>query len=172
MDTEIRMQTNQDMLTLEDEIATLLTDLSAIQNDLLQVLSNKRDLMAAGDTDAMSRLQPAEQELCDRLQQCHDRRADLLRTASDQGMPADNLRELAKALPGQNLDGFGRQADEIASRMRLLQHQSLTNWVLAQKSLLHISQMLEIIASGGQLQPTYSKGEPTRPRGSLVDQEV
>ncbi|MCU0373434.1 MAG: hypothetical protein MUE56_09370, partial [Ignavibacteria bacterium] len=30
--------------------------------------------------------------------------------------------------------------------MRLLQHQSLTNWVLAQRSMLHLSQLLEIIA--------------------------
>ena len=56
--------------------------------------------------------------------------------------------------------------------MRLLQHQSLTNWVLAQKALLHVAQMLEIIATGGRLKPTYGKDAwPRTPRGRLVDQD-
>jgi hypothetical protein len=45
---------------------------------------------------------------------------------------------------------------EAAERSRLLQHQCLTNWVLVQRTLLHLSQLIEIIATGGRLQPTYS----------------
>jgi hypothetical protein len=56
--------------------------------------------------------------------------------------------------------------------MRLLQHHSLTNWVLAQRSLLHITQLLEIVATGGRLQPTYGKGASSHARGALVDQEA
>jgi hypothetical protein len=56
--------------------------------------------------------------------------------------------------------------------MRLLQHQSLTNWVLAQRAVLHVSQLLEIIATGGRLQPTYGDGDTLHNRGSLVDQEA
>jgi hypothetical protein len=53
--------------------------------------------------------------------------------------------------------------------MRLLQNQSITNWVLAQRSLLHVSQLLEIIATGGRLQPTYGEGETVNAVGSLQD---
>ena len=56
--------------------------------------------------------------------------------------------------------------------MRLLQNQSITNWVLAQRSLLHVSQLLEIIATGGRLQPTYGEGETVHSVGSLVNQEA
>ena len=67
---------------------------------------------------------------------------------------------------------FTAQVNEAAAQMRLLQHQSLTNWVLAQRSILHLSQLLEIIATGGQLQPTYGRGDSPTPSGALVDKEA
>ena len=56
--------------------------------------------------------------------------------------------------------------------MRILQHHSLANWVLAQRSLLHVSQLLEIIATGGRMQPTYGDSESVHARGSLVNHEA
>jgi hypothetical protein len=50
-----------------------------------------------------------------------------------------------------------------------LQHQSLTNWVLVQRTLLHLSQLIEIIATGGRLKPTYGKGSDHQAGGALVD---
>jgi hypothetical protein len=50
---------------------------------------------------------------------------------------------------------MAREARENAARMRVLQHHSLVNWVLAQRALLHVSQLLEIIATGGRTQPNY-----------------
>jgi hypothetical protein len=64
------------------------------------------------------------------------------------------------------------QLKHTAARARLLQHQSLANWVLAQRTVLHLSQMLEIIATGGRLQPTYGKENSAATGGSLVDQAV
>ncbi|MHC4407137.1 MAG: hypothetical protein ACYTG0_46590, partial [Planctomycetota bacterium] len=61
---------------------------------------------------------------------------------------------------------------EATGRARLLQHQSLTNWVVVQRTLIHLSQMLEIIATGGQKQPTYGKEELVEPHGALVDREA
>jgi hypothetical protein len=58
---------------------------------------------------------------------------------------------------------------EAADRSRLLQHQSLTNWVLVQRTLLHLSQMIEIIATGGRPKPTYEKGPGSNSGGALVD---
>jgi hypothetical protein len=51
-----------------------------------------------------------------------------------------------------------------------VQHHSLTNWVLVQRTLIHLSQMLEIIATGGRMKPTYGEGGRTDAGGSLVDQ--
>ena len=53
--------------------------------------------------------------------------------------------------------------------MRLLQHESLTNWVLAQRTLLHLSQMVEIIATGGHTKADIWKSREPGARGALVD---
>jgi len=62
------------------------------------------------------------------------------------------------------------QMHDAATRGRILQHKSLSNWVLVQRWLIHLSQLLEIIATGGQLQPTYGKDATNSSGGSLVDQ--
>jgi len=117
-------------------------------------------------------LRPRVQRLLDRLQACHDRRAQLLKSTAQVGAGSLSLNQLAMRATNGQREKLGKQVKESAARMRLLQQQSLANWVLAQRSLLHISQMLEIIATGGRLVPTYSQGEPLLTGGALVDQEA
>ena len=161
----------------ENDLASLLEDLTQVQDDLLDVLAQKRQCMATGDRHRMTQLQGVEQQLCQRLQACCERRSELLAGASQQGLPVDSLDDLAKVLSGQGASDPARQCGGASARMGLLQHNCLANWVLAQKALLHASQMLDIIASGGRLQPTY--GNRTRATaggavagGALVDQEA
>jgi hypothetical protein len=54
----------------------------------------------------------------------------------------------------------------------LLRHQSLVNWVLVQRHLIYLSQLLEIIATGGRLEPTYEKEGTLSAHGGLVDSEA
>ncbi len=158
--------------TFEDDLAELLGDLSTIQDELLAVLAEKRDRMAEGNAAGMAALQSREEELGSRLKACHDRRSELLSVAEQRGLPSDSISELTSALENGKPGKLQRQAKETSTRMRLLQHQSLTNWVLAQRSLLHISQLLEIIATGGQIQPTYGKEKSLHARGALVDHDA
>ncbi|QDU30847.1 FlgN protein [Anatilimnocola aggregata] len=160
----------------EAEISQLLAELSGVQAELLAVLGEKRQRLAAVEIGSMSELQVREQALCDRLQACHTRREELLAAAKQQGLPADSMTSLAKAAVGttstSQRDKLRKDLANSASRMRLLQAQSLTNWVVAQRSLLHVSQLLEIIATGGRLQPTYGVGEGVHNRGGMVDHEA
>ncbi len=157
---------------LETQLAALLDELSNVQTEMLEVLSAKRDLMADGDLAGIQELHPRESELCQRLQNCHDRRAGLLATAAAQGRPNDSLRQLAASLPAAKTGGLSRQVKQATAKMRLLQHQSLTNWVLAQRSMLHLAQLLEIIATGGRLQPTYGEDDSSMSSGALVDRDA
>ena len=156
----------------EEDLVGLLEELSQVQDELLDVLARKRQCMAVGDARGMIDLQPAEHTLGQRLQQCHDRRAELLTEATHQGLPGGSLGDLASALERQGGGDLRREVKQSSARMRLLQHQSLANWVLAQKALLHVAQMLEIIATGGRLRPTYGKDTGQQARGALVDQEA
>jgi hypothetical protein len=110
--------------------------------------------------------------LAARLQGCHQRRQALLTAAKREGRPGENLAKLATRTSSGKTSKLGGRVKETAARMRILQHYSLANWVLAQRSLLHVSQLLEIIATGGRMQPTYGDKESIHARGSLVNQEA
>lgn len=153
----------------ETEIADLLTELSTVQEELLAALTAKRAAMVAGDLEELGAVQAREEILGERLEACHQRRGALLEEAGEQGLPSESIAQLATTQPGDRAVQLGDQVQQIAARTRLLRHHSLTNWVLAQRSLLHLSQLLEILATGGRIQPTYSKEEAADSRGALVD---
>jgi hypothetical protein len=153
----------------EPELAQLLNDLLTVQGGLLAMLCRKRELLVAADTAGLAALAPQEENLLGTLQECFRRREQLLVRAGQEGLPSQSLQALNGALPKpqqERLDGNFRAA---TARARLLQHHALANWVLVQRSLIHLSQLLEIIATGGRLQPTYGGGEPAHLGGTLVD---
>lgn len=154
----------------ERDLSALLRELSATQSDLLSLLDEKRHLIVARNTAGLAELAPREEAIIVRLQACQTSRRDLLERAAGQHLPSDSIRSLAKVLPEPARAEMAGQVEEASRRFRLLSHHSLTNWVLIQRSLLHLSQLLEIIATGGRKNPTYGKAESTRSGGSLVDQ--
>jgi len=107
-----------------------------------------------------------------RLDACQRQRRDLLDQAAAGGRPSGSLGRLSDAAGGAARGKLGEQVKHSSARMRLLQHHSLANWVLAQRCLLHVSQLLEIIATGGRMQPTYGDKDPVHSRGALVNHEA
>lgn len=150
-----------------EQLAALLAELSEVQTELLALLDDKRKRMVARDTSAMLASQAREADLCQRLESIQQRRQAMLEAAEGHGLPHGNLQDLARALPAGGK--VAKDATAAASRMRVLQQQSLTNWVLAQRSLLHIAQVMEFVATGGRLMPTYGEGTGANDRGNLVD---
>jgi hypothetical protein len=157
----------------EAEIVALLGELTSVQDELFETLSAKRDCMARCDFDGMAALDEREEQIGCRLEACHHRRQQLLSAARQRNLPSENLGGLANSaiIPGR--ERLGGRVKESSARMRLLQHECLTNWVVAQRSLLHYAQMLEILATGGRPDPTYKeRGAPVAGGGLLVDQEA
>jgi len=153
----------------ESELAQLLNDLLGVQDQLLATLTRKRDLLAAGDADGLAAVATQEQELVDSLQQCLKRRNALLADARKAGLPSASIQSLSGKLPREKRKAIRHQVRQAAARARLLKHHSLTNWVIVQRTLIHLSQLLEIIATGGRLKPTYGEGEMVGASGGLVD---
>jgi len=153
--------------TWETEIARLLTELSAAQDELFDILAEKRELLVARNHAGLTALLPREEELLARMKACATMREELLVRAKKEGMPSRSIASLSGALP--NKGDLPQRIEQANARTRLLQNQSLTNWIVIQRTLIHLSQMLEIIATGGRLQPTYGEGEPVNASGSLVD---
>ncbi len=156
----------------ESDLNALLDDLGNTQEALLALLSEKRRCLAQNDRAALSATQLEETALLERLEGCHRRREDLIRRARQVAPHIHSLRELACWLPAGTEGETRQRVERLAARMKLLQHESLSHWVLAQRSLIHLAQMLEVLASGGRLKPTY--GPDTLPvhQGALVDEQM
>jgi hypothetical protein len=155
-----------------DQIAGLLGELSQVQAELLDLLKLKQRRMASPGMEELASLTDREQDLALRLQACHERRKALLEQAQREGLPGDSITSLASALEANQRGPLKQQVKEAAARMHLLQHHSLVNWVLAQRALLHVAQLLEIIATGGRMQPTYGNGSASVARGNLLSGEA
>ncbi|MBL9093695.1 MAG: flagellar export chaperone FlgN [Planctomycetaceae bacterium] len=156
----------------EAELAGYLNELSATQDELLAVLKRKLGLLATADREGLLAVGELEQALSARLQDCYQKRCAMLERAQQQGLPADSLKSLAGSLPREQRRQLEPRVAEAAGKSRLLQHQSLTNWVVTQRSLLHLSHLLEIIATGGKLRPTYGNEESDSTGGALLDRAV
>ncbi len=156
----------------ESELAELLERLASSQEQLLNLLSQKHDLLMKRDHQGLAALAPQEESLCAELQACHEHRQQLLERAAEAGLPADSIQSLTQALPTEKAQSLQQPLDESNRRTQLLRHQSISQWVVVQRTVLHLSHMLEIIATGGQLQPTYGKGGPVDNSGSLMDRAV
>lgn len=153
----------------EPELAGLLNELLTVQGRLLNLLDRKRQFLLVADAAGLATLAPEEERLVEDLQQCVRRRADLLAQAGRDGLPNASIQVLTRSLPPTQRGRLGAAVREAASRVQLLRHQSLASWVVVQRTLLHLSQLLEIIATGGRLQPTYGEEGPVQATGALVD---
>jgi hypothetical protein len=156
----------------ESELANLLERLSAAQRELLSLLATKRAMIIQRDHPGLLTLAEREGELAAELQACHERRQELLARAEAEGLPGGSLSELSAALPKSAAASLRTPVDEARDRARLIRHEYLTQWVAVQRTVLHLSQLLEIIATGGRPQPTYGKGRIAERGGSLMDQAV
>ena len=156
----------------ESQISELLTTLSSVQGDLLTLLDGKRKALAAGAYGQLEEFTRREAELVARLEGCRQQRERLLKAAGEQGLPSQNVRSLAAALPASQREVIAPSVEQARRQSRLLQHTSLTNWVVVQRTLIHLSQMIEIIATGGRMNATYGQGADAHQGGSLVDQKA
>jgi flagellar biosynthesis/type III secretory pathway chaperone len=146
-------------LSWESQVSDLLAELSDVQAELLQVLQEKRDRLAAVDLAGLAALAPREEAVVQRLDACQRRRRELLAAAAAEGRPAGSLGVLVGTSNEAARGKLGASVKSASARMRVLQHHSLANWVLAQRRLLHVAQSLEIIATGGRMRPTYGDTE-------------
>lgn len=160
----------------ESSTAEVLQELTSVQDELIEVLGTKRSQMVARDISGMEATQARELELIRRLEQLRDARRDLLASAQKHGMPSDSIESLAAMADGAEGENLREIASSAKRRMRTIQNETLVNFVLAQRSVLHLSQILQIIATGGKLQPTYGQGDSAQTNaqlgGTLVDHEA
>ncbi|HBT75537.1 MAG TPA: hypothetical protein DEB39_01135 [Planctomycetaceae bacterium] len=158
------------MTVWETEIATFLKELEQAQDEAMETLRRKQALLASSDTAGLKAIAPEERRVAERLGTCLKKRGELLKIAASEGLNADSIERLVEHFPKNS--AVRQQVRRSIRRTRLIQYQSLTNWILTQRSILHLNQLIELIAFKGGSAPTYNrdkKRDTGNGGGNLVD---
>lgn len=159
-------------------VASLLERLSTAQSGLLSLLASKRELIMKKDHQALQSLAPEEAALSAELAACHQQRELLLARAAREGLPGKTLTDACENLPADASAALAKPLADARQQSELIRHECLAQWVIVQRTVLHLSQMLEIVATGGRAKPTYDNGPSQRKptmrasSGSLMDKAV
>ncbi|MDR1492431.1 MAG: flagellar protein FlgN [Planctomycetaceae bacterium] len=157
------------------QLSDFLENLLTSQKETTALLERKRSLFAVNDIAAIEAMIPQERQAAETLQQRLAEREKLLQDAAAEGLPSESLETLAHAVVSESDDEFWRMFRTAQYQSQLLRQRNITNWVVAQRGLLHVSQMLDVIASRGQPRPTYARshGKSTGTvGGSLMDRKA
>ncbi len=147
---------------MKQDILDFLKNLSVVQEKTLAVLQEKQALLVHPDKNALATLAAKESEVLEVLQNVLRRREELLARAAEQGLPSDSIEVLCDKLFANRIE-VRRILDLTKRRIQEIRFLAGTNWTMTQKSLVHISQILELIATGGQGKNTYNA--PNAPNG-------
>ncbi|MCA9262090.1 MAG: flagellar export chaperone FlgN [Planctomycetales bacterium] len=156
----------------ESELASLLESLSTAQDGLLSLLAKKREHIVRGDHQSLAGLAAEEQRLSAELEACHQRRQQLLTEAESAGIACKSLHDVGAALPRAAASTARAAIESSRQKAELIRHECFAQWVAVQRSVLHLSQLLEIIATRGRGAPTYGNSESAGTSGALMDQAV
>lgn len=157
-------------------VADYLDEYLDVQQSLLDVMTAKLDVLAKRSLEETRALDAREAELVERLKACVERRQGLLADPELNATGQSTLKRIVRSVAdaddaGEDLH-LSRRFDAAEKNNRDLRMRSVSAWVLAQRSVVHWSQMLEIVAAQGQNVPTYKRDRKLRSRGALIDQEA
>lgn len=158
------------MKNIETEIIAFFTELERVQEATMELLQRKQQVLAHSDIAAIKAITEEERGAVEQMEGCLERRTELLTRAEEAGFKAESIERLCEMLPDN--EALRAQVKRSQQRTRLIRFQSLTNWVLTQRSLIHLNQLIELIEMKGGSAPTYTrenKRETGSTGGSLVD---
>lgn len=148
-----------------DEVFRLLADLEQIQIEMEQLHMVKDRALAAPKAEQLTPLAQLEGELAQRLQTFTVERTRLLAKARQHGLPGDSLQALAGAIGGAQQAAALERIELAQVRSARLRRHSWSHWLIAHRCYQHYTEMLELIAHGGQKAPTYSTTQTATSKG-------
>ncbi|MCL2347005.1 MAG: flagellar protein FlgN [Planctomycetaceae bacterium] len=163
------------MSAWRSELVAFLERLQIVQNEIMTMADKKRQLFGNNDMIAVANMESDEQLGIVQMRECLAKREKLLQYAAAEGLPSESVETLAKEVVPKSDDEFYRLLRSVQFQTRLLQQHNLTNWVIAQRSVLHVSQILEIIATRGLKKSTYTRKHGKNigaSGGSIVDKNA
>ena len=154
---------------MKTDILDFLVQLTETQDQMLAALHKKQAVLVKPEKEAMESVTAEEEAVLEKMQKMLDRREELLTAARLQNILSDSIERLCGHLFPHNVS-VHKLLDGARHRTQQIGLLAYTNWTMTRKSMIHISQILELLETRGQGKTTYQPQSNTDiSQGSFVD---
>jgi len=154
---------------MKTDILNFLHQLIEAQINMLAVLHKKQTILVRPEKEAIATISAEEEQTLAKMQNMLTRREELLTSARLQNIRGDSIEQLCEHFFPRNIE-VHKLLDEIKHRSHQIRLLAYTNWTMSRKSLIHVSQILELLETRGQGKTTYQPQMPAdSARGGFKD---
>ena len=154
---------------MKTDIQTFLNQLVESQSQMLTVLHKKQAILVKPEKDALALIAAEEEQVLVKMQAVLDRREELLTAARLRNIPSGSIEQVCSHVFPHNFE-VQKVLTEARHRTQQISLLAYTNWTMSRKSLIHVSQILELLETRGRGKTTYqSQSKTDRSSGSFVD---
>jgi len=139
---------------MKADLQDFLHQLIEAQSQMLAVLHKKQAILVKPEKETMALIVADEEKALETMQNVLKRREELLTTARLQNIQGDSIEQLCGHFFPQNIE-VQKLLDEARHRTQQIRLLAYTNWTISRKSLIHVSQILELLETQGQGKTTY-----------------
>ena len=161
-------QTQPKGTPMKTEILNFLHQLIETQSQMIAVLYEQQKVLVRPEKEAMATVTTKEKEAIETMQCVLNRREELLTAARLQNISGDTIEQLCEHFFPRNLE-VHKLLGEAKHRTHQIRLLAYTNWTMSRKSMIHVSQILELLETQGQGKTTYQRSQTNTSGGGFVD---
>ena len=156
------------MESLLKAIDLFLRQLEVLQEELSDVMAQKRTAMTELESDELTKVCQQEQTLITRLQRLLHERHKILEFAKRRQLPTESLWHLVQAVADDQREEMQQRIELAQERAVQLRHESWVHWIISHRSYNHYTELIDLIAHCGQQSPTYQEGDDKATAGGAI----
>jgi len=154
---------------MKTDLLNFLNQLIETQNHMLAVLHKKQAVLVRPEKETMASVAAEEEDVLKKMQHILNRREELLTAARLQNISSDSIEQLCEHFFPRNIE-MQKMIDAVRHKTHQIRLLAYTNWTMSRKSMIHVSQILELLETRGQGKATYHPPQSTAaPGGGFVD---
>ena len=153
---------------MKTDILDFLAQLAEAQDQMLAVLHKKQAILVRPEKETISLISAEEGAAVEKMQRVLNRREELLTSARLQNIGGDSIEQLCEHFFPRNLEVY-KMLDAVKQRTHQIRLLAYTNWTMSRKSMIHVSQILELLQTQGQGKTTYQPRPTDRSGGGFVN---
>ena len=139
---------------MKTDILNFLNQMIEVQIQMLAILHKQQAVLVRPEKEAMASVATEEKKVLETMQGMLQRREELLTTARLQNIRGDSIEQLCEHFFPRNFE-VQKLLNETKHRTHQIRLLAYTNWTMSRKSLIHVSQILELLETQGQGKTTY-----------------